>query len=98
MKLFFFPFNSYTQLSSLRVLSSCIGYNYLKCCKTSWIDQSRKLVRVYLQIEKGAINALTIFEKNTNKIAIPVGLAVRICGSQPQGPGSTPGLENLLIF
>ena len=23
---------------------------------------------------------------------IPVGLAVRICGSHPQGPGSTPGL------
>ena len=59
----FFPFNSYAQLSSLRVLSSCIGYNDLKCCKTFWIDQSRKLVRVYLQIEKGAINALTKFEK-----------------------------------
>ena len=55
-------------------------------------------MRVYLQIEKGAINALTIFEKNTDKIDIPVGLAFRICGSHPQGPGSTPGLENLLIF
>ena len=24
---------------------------------------------------------------------LPVGLAVRICGFHPQGPGSTPGLE-----
>ena len=98
MKLIFFPFNSYAQLSSLRVLSSCIGYNDLICCKTFWIDQSRKLVRVYLQIEKGAINALTIFEKNTDKIVIPVGLAVRICGSHPQGSGSSRGLGNLSIF
>ena len=29
---------------------------------------------------------------------IPVGLAVRICGFHPQGPGSTPGLGNLLLF
>ena len=27
---------------------------------------------------------------------IPVGLAVRICGFHPQGPGSTPGLENFV--
>ena len=91
-------FNSYAQLSSLRVLSSCIGYNDLKCCKTFWIDQSKKLVRVYLQIEKGAINALRIFEKNTDKIVFPVGLAVRICGSHPQGSGSSRGLGNLSIF
>ena len=55
-------------------------------------------MRVYLQIEKGAINALTIFEKNTAKIVIPVCLAVRICGSHPQGSGSSRGLGNLLIF
>ena len=29
---------------------------------------------------------------------IPVGLAVRICGFHPQGPGWTPGLGNLLLF
>ena len=29
---------------------------------------------------------------------IPVGLAVRICGSHPQGPGSTPGLGTFLIL
>ena len=29
---------------------------------TSWIDQSRKFVRAYLQIEKRAIKALTFFE------------------------------------
>ena len=75
-----------------------MGYKNLKCCETSWIDQSRKLVRVYPQIEKGAINALTTFEKKTDKIVITVGLAVRICGSHPQAPGSTPGLENLLTF
>ena len=27
---------------------------------------------------------------------IPVGLAVRICGFHPQGPGSTPGLGNFV--
>ena len=36
--------------------------------------------------------------KITDNINIPVGLAVRICGGYPQGPGSTPGLVNLLIF
>ena len=55
-------------------------------------------MRVYLQIEKRAIKALTVFEKNTENINIPVGLAIRISGSHPQGPGSTPGLGNLLIF
>ena len=55
-------------------------------------------MRVYLQIEKRAIKALTLFEKNTNKFKITVGPAVRICGSHPQGPGSTPGLGNLLII
>ena len=55
-------------------------------------------MRVYLQIEKGAINATTIFEKNTDKIDIPVGLAVRICGSNPQGSGSSRGLGKLSIF
>ena len=55
-------------------------------------------MRVYLRIEKRAIKALTLFEKNTNKFKIPVGLAVRICGSHPLGPGSTPGLGNLLII
>ena len=55
-------------------------------------------MRDYLQTEKCAINALTIFEKKTDKSVITVGLAVRICGSHPQAPGSTPGLENLLIF
>ena len=29
---------------------------------------------------------------------IPIGLAVRICGLHPQGPGSTTGLGNLLLF
>ena len=29
-------------------------------------------------------------------ITIPVGLAVRICGSHPQRPGSTPGLGNFV--
>ena len=32
-------------------------------------------MRVYLQIEKGTIKALTLFEKNTVKIVIPVILA-----------------------
>ena len=27
---------------------------------------------------------------------IPVGLAVRICGIHPQGPGSIPGLGNFV--
>ena len=55
-------------------------------------------MRVYLQIEKRAIKALTLFEKTTNKSTIPVGLAVRICGSHPQGSGSSRGLGNILIF
>ena len=55
-------------------------------------------MRVYLQIEKSTIKALILFEKNTDNIIIPVGLAVRICDSRQQGPGSTPGLINLLIF
>ena len=56
-------------------------------------------MRVYLQIEKRAIKALTLFEKkNTDNINIPVGLAVRISGAHPQGLGSTPGLGNLLVF
>ena len=56
-------------------------------------------MRVYLQIEKGAINATTIFvKKNTDKIDFPVGLAVRICGSHPQGSGSSRGLGKLSIF
>ena len=55
-------------------------------------------MRVYLQIEKRAIEARTLFKKNTMNINIPVGLAVRISGSNPQGPGSTPGLGVLLAF
>ena len=35
--------------------------------------------------------ALEILIKN-----IPLGLAVRICGFHPQGPGSTPGLGNFV--
>ena len=55
-------------------------------------------MRVYLQIEKRAIKALTLFEKNTVNIIIPVGLAVRISGSHIQGPGSTTELGNILVF
>ena len=55
-------------------------------------------MRVYLQIEKRVIKALSVFQKNTDNNNIPVGLAGKICGSHPQGPGSTPGLGNLLIF
>ena len=56
-------------------------------------------MRVYLQIEKRAIEARTLFEKkNTININIPVGLAVKISGSNPQGSGSTPGLGSLLAF
>ena len=56
-------------------------------------------MRVYLQIKKRANSALILFEKrNSDNIIIAVGLAVRICDSRLQGPGSTPGLENLLIF
>ena len=33
---------------------------------------------------------------SNEKKHIPVGLAVRICGSHPQGPGSTPGLGTFL--
>ena len=55
-------------------------------------------MRVYLQIEKRAIKPLTVFQKNSANIDIPVGLAVRSCGSHPQVPGSTPGLVNLFIF
>ena len=55
-------------------------------------------MRVHLQIEKGTIKALILFEKNTDNIVISVGLAVRIFSSHTQGRGSTPGLENLLIF
>ena len=29
---------------------------------------------------------------------IPVGLAVRVCGFHPQGPGSTPGLGNFVAI
>ena len=47
-------------------------------------------MRVYLQIEKRAIKAITLFEKKTDNINIPVGLAFRICGFHPQGPGSAP--------
>ena len=54
-------------------------------------------MRIYLQIEKRANSALTVFEKKTDNIIIPVGVAVRICSSHPQGPSSTPGLD-LLIF
>ena len=43
-------------------------------------------MRVYLQIEKRAIKAITLFEKKTDNINIPVGLEVRISDSQPQGP------------
>ena len=33
---------------------------------------------------------------NEKETSHPVGLAVRICGSHPQGPGSTPGLGTFL--
>ena len=33
-----------------------------------------------------------------NTKEVPVGLAVRICGFHPQGPGSTPGLGIFLNF
>ena len=55
-------------------------------------------MRVYLQIEKRANSALILFEKNSDTIIIAVGLAVRICGSRPQGPGSTPGLQKPINF
>ena len=44
------------------------------------------------------LGAHCIRKKNTDNSNMPVGLAVRICSSQPQGPGSTPGLGNLIIF
>ena len=55
-------------------------------------------MHVYFQIEKRAIRTLTLFEKKTINIKIPVGLAGRICGSHQQYTGSTRGLGNLLIF
>ena len=44
------------------------------------------------------LGANCIRKKNTDNIKIPVGLAVRICSSHPQGPSSTHGLGNLLMF
>ena len=41
-------------------------------------------------------SAQTTIKHEALEILIPNGLAVRICGSHPQGPGSIPGLENFV--
>ena len=55
---------------------------------------------LYLTVTKDSISsAQTTIKHEALEILInnvPVGLAVRICGSHPQGPGSTPGLGNFV--